>query len=312
MTTMPPRLRSRLFTLISFFTLISNGTKVYADPLNVVTTLPEFAEMARTVGGKSVNASSILKGIEDPHLVDTTPALILKLMKADLVVSAGLGLESSWLNRALAKTGRPVIQRGGPGYLELGESIEALEKRSGSVDRSQGDIHAQGNPHFYLSPSAMALSASGLLKALILLRPNEKQSFEAGHKAFVSQMTEVEKKTRNLLAPITGRKVMEYHQEFVYFFALYGLKSMGAIEEKPGLSPSSGRLAEVAMQAKSEKVAVALGGTFAPRQHLRRFTELAGVPHMIVPTVVNPSSPDAASIEAVQMTIANALVKAAR
>jgi len=291
-------------------------TMATSDKLKVTTTLPEFAEMARTIGGDLVTATSLLKGIEDPHLVDTTPALILKLMKSDLVVSAGLGLESAWLNRALSKTGRPAIQRGGPGNVELGSFVHVLEKPTAAVDRSQGDLHAEGNPHFNLSPRAMTEASTGLLEALIFLRPTQKAQLEAGQKKFAADMADVETATRQILglsANSSTSLVMEYHREFVYFFALYGLTSAGSIEEKPGLSPSSGRLAEVAKAAKSKNVVVALGGTFAPRQHMRRFSELSGVRFAIVPTMVSNTTSGTTSgtstIRDVQTAIAKSIVE---
>lgn len=312
--------RGLLLTLLIFSSHSQAADEIpnSSPKLRVIVTLPEFAEMAKTIGGDAVSVAALLKGIEDPHMVDTTPALILKLMKSDLVVSAGLGLESAWLNRALSKTGRPAIQRGGPGNVELGGFVEVLERPQGSVDRSQGDLHAEGNPHFNLSPKALSQASAGLEKALSFLRPEMKAQFEAGRKKFVTEMEDIEKATREILKDRTSnRLVMEYHREFVYFFSLYGLTSAGSIEEKPGLSPSSGRLAEVSKSAKSRNVTIAIGGTFAPRQHMRRFSELSGVPFAIVPTMVStaasttpsPSEPANNTIRSVQRSIAEAIAR---
>lgn len=301
-----------LLTLLIFssHSQAADETPIPSPKLRVTVTLPEFAEMAKVIGGDAVTVAALLKGIEDPHMVDTTPALILKLMKSDLVVSAGLGLENTWLNRALSKTGRSAIQRGGPGNVELGGFIEVLERPKGSVDRSQGDVHSEGNPHFNLSPKALSQASAGLEKALSFLRPEMKAQFEAGRKKFVSEMDDVEKATREILKDrASNRLVMEYHREFAYFFSLYGLTSAGSIEEKPGLSPSSGRLAEVAKSAKSRNVAIAIGGTFAPRQHMRRFAELSGVPFAIVPTMVSTAEPATNSIRSVQRSIAEAIAR---
>lgn len=313
----PSALRGLLlicFVLFCSGSLAAEEKATSSPKLRVTVTLPEFAEMAQTIGGDAVTVTALLKGIEDPHMIDTTPALVLKLMKSDLVVSAGLGLESAWLNRALSKTGRPAIQRGGPGNVELGGFIEVLERPQGSVDRSHGDVHSEGNPHFNLSPKALAQASLGLEKALSLLRPETKVQFEAGRKKFVAEMDDIEKSTREILkGRASNRLVLEYHREFVYFFSLYGLTSAGSIEEKPGLSPSAGRLAEVAKSAKSRNVTIALGGTFAPRQHMRRFSELSGIPFAIVPTMVStaPSQSEPASntIRAVQRSIAEAIAK---
>jgi zinc/manganese transport system substrate-binding protein len=309
--------------LLTLFIFSSNSkaadeTATSSPKLRVTVTLPEFAEMAQAIGGDAVSVTALLKGIEDPHMIDTTPSLILKLMKSDLVVSAGLGLESAWLNRALSKTGRPAIQRGGPGNVELGGFIEVLERPQGAVDRSQGDVHSEGNPHFNLSPRALSQASEGLEKALLILRPEMKAQFEAGRKKFVAEMVDIEKATREILKDrASNRLVIEYHREFVYFFSLYGLTSAGSIEEKPGLSPSSGRLAEVSMSAKSRNVTIAIGGTFAPRQHMRRFSELSGVPFAIVPTMVStaasttasPSEPASNTIRSVQRSIAEAIAR---
>lgn len=282
-------------------------------PLQIVTTLPEFAEMATVIGGSEVSAASLLRGIEDPHMVDGTPAMVLKLAKADLAVLAGMGLETSWFSRALSKTGKASIQRGGPGYVELGNFIQALEIPNSPVDRSQGDLHAEGNPHFNLSPKALADSARGLTEALIRARPDKKAVFEAGEAKFKTNMATLEQDIRAILKPVLilnpKPQFIEYHREFVYFFNLYGLESIGAIEEKPGISPSSGRLAQISTLAKTKGVRRALAGTFAPRQHLRRFSELSGVPFSIVPTMVRPGSPESSSIRAMQQTLAEALIQ---
>lgn len=284
-----------------------------SPPLQVVVTLPEFAEMAKTIGGTEVEVVSLLRGIEDPHMVDGTPAMVLKLAKANIVVLAGMSLETSWLSRAISKTGKADIQRGGPGYIELGAFIQPLEKPQGPVDRSQGDIHAEGNPHFNLSPKALAESAKGLTEALIRARPSKRAEFEAGETKFKAEMAAIEQDVRMILKPVLSLnpkpRFMEYHREFVYFFELYGLESAGAIEEKPGISPSSGRLAQVSMTAKSQRVRRALAGTFAPRQHLRRFSELSGVPFSVVPTMVRPGSEEASSIRAMQQTLAKAVAE---
>ncbi len=292
--------------------VISLVNAASAERLKVVTTLPEFAEMAQTIGGDEVEVSSLLKGLEDPHQVDGTPAMVLKLMKADIVVLAGLGLETAWINRALSKTGKPSIQRGGPGFVELGKLIKRLEVPDTPVDRSQGDVHAEGNPHFNLSPRALSESAEGLTAALIRTRPAKKVIFQNGELKFKTNMGEIESEIRTLLKPVTEAEkknlFIEYHREFVYFFNLYGLVSTGSIEEKPGISPSSGRLAQVASEAKSRGIRRALAGTFAPRQHLRRFSELSGIPFSIVPTMVRIDSQDASSIRSVQQSLAKELI----
>jgi ABC-type Zn uptake system ZnuABC Zn-binding protein ZnuA len=94
-------------------------------------------------------------------------------MKSDLVVSAGLGLEirlaepCSFKNRSTSDFNEAAQEMS-----SSETSSKSLERPQGAVDRSQGDLHAEGNPHFNLSPKALSqASQQALEKALIVFAP---------------------------------------------------------------------------------------------------------------------------------------------
>jgi zinc/manganese transport system substrate-binding protein len=282
--------------------MISNSLKIIMvclstlSPLalatpKLVTTTTDLAWMAREIAGTDAEVESLLKGTEDPHFVDARPDYIRKVASADAVCVVGLDLEVGWMPKVLAKSGRAALQPGGKGYCDTGSRIDVLEKPTGPIDRSMGDVHPAGNPHFWLSPSAMAQSSEEVAETLARIDPGKAQTYRERQKAFVTRMNELQTagRARLVKAGVSGSKArfLEYHREFAYFAQAFGLESLGSLEEKPGVSPSAGRLVNVASQAKSEGVRIVLATEHSPRRLLARFEELSGVPVQTVPVSID-------------------------
>ena len=301
------------------FLLLTTNAYAQVKPLQFVATLPDVAEVIRAIGGSEVEVISLLSGEEDPHFVDGTPSLILKVSRADAVCAMGLDLESGWLPKVLSKSANAKVQSGGAGFCELGSTVKVLERSGPGANRSMGDIHAAGNPHFNLSPRAMAEGSKTVLDILKRMRPSRSAEFENRQRAFETEMKRVETETRGLLKEAIelskkGPIVIQYHKELTYFFDLYGINSFGAIEEKSGVPPSAGRLASVSLEAKKAGVRVALASLTAPIKHVQRFSELSGIPNARIATGVRireQSGEPARTIEEVQKSIAKAIADAA-
>lgn len=295
--------------LLIFFLLFS--AKCLAAPLKVVTTLPDLAEVTRELGGAQVDVTSLLKGSVDPHFADASPSFIQSLSKADLLVSMGLELEIGWLPKIVERSNNQRIQVGANGNWEAGSSVQVLDRPTGAMDRSMGDVHTQGNPHFNLSPRALIEASEGLCNKLIELRPESKDIFIANKKIFQNKMKSLQADVEKILQPLkaqTNLLIIEYHREFTYFLDLYGLKRFGSIEEKPGSPPSAGRLQDISAQSKKQHVSLAIAASFSPEKQLIRYSEISGVPFIVEPSYVSESG-SANSIEKLQKQIANAIVK---
>lgn len=269
--------------------------------IKVVATLPDVAEVVKAVGGDEVETSTLLSGSEDPHYSDARPDYILKVRKADVVCAIGLDLEIGWLPKVVDKSGNAKVQPGGTGFCELGRSVKPLEIPVGVVDRSLGDVHPHGNPHFGLDPLKLAEAGAEVVKVLSATEPAKADYFQKNYDTFHKQMNDlhaaIEKKIKKV-------KMMEYHKEFTYFFATYGISSAGSLEEKPGMPPSAARIAQAAQAAKAAGVKVLFATASAPHATLERFRELSGIPVVTVPSYVQTSG-DAKTIEGLQ----NLLVK---
>lgn len=290
-------MKQTLGALIFFFSI-----DVFAK-INVVTTLPDIAEVVRFIGGDQVTVQSLLSGSEDPHYAEARPDFILKVNKADVVCAIGLDLEIGWLPKVLSKSGNAKIQPGGKGFCELGRSVETLNKPSGRIDRSLGDVHAHGNPHFTLSPSKLGESGLEVVKVLSGIDPMNKSLFEENYSRFKKKMSDLEAELQSQVKKVT---VMEYHQEFTYFFNAYGLKSVGSLEEKPGVPPSAARIAKMAQVAKENKVNVLYATAATPHKIRERFQELSGVKVKTLPSYVQTQQ-EPKTIEALQKLLVESL-----
>lgn len=255
--------------------------------LNIVTSTTDLAWVVSQIGGEHAEVNSLLSGREDPHFVDVRPDYVSRLMKADIVCVVGLDLELGWMPKVLKKTGRKQIQPGGTGHCELGKKVEPLNKPQGRVDRSMGDVHPNGNPHFWLSPKTFAHSAQEVLLIMNTLRPEHREIFQANYEALKRTMGSLEEDLKKKLekAGVTKEKArfVQYHSEFNYLAQSLGLQSAAEIEDKPGIKPSAPHLVKVADLVRKENIRIVLASTHASKAVARKFEELSGVKVQIVP-----------------------------
>ncbi len=223
--------------------------------LNVVTTTSDLAALAREVGGDLVEVESIAKGYMDPHFVEAKPSYLLKLRRADLFIEVGLELEVGWAPSLLTNARNPKILPGNAGFLDASENCEILQKRS-NVDRSMGDVHPLGNPHYWLDPEngrAIARSIAGKLKEL---DPSHAVAYGENLAGLEKKLAEKEKEWDRLAAPLKGRKIVTYHNSWPNFAQRFGVEVVNFIEPKPGIPPSPAHIRALVDHMKRERVSV--------------------------------------------------------
>jgi ABC-type Zn uptake system ZnuABC Zn-binding protein ZnuA len=229
-----------------------------APKINVVTTTQDLAALVLEVGGDRVTVEAIARGYQDPHFVEAKPSFLLKLRKADLLISVGLQLEVSWLPPLVAQCGNPKIQPGATGYLEAAQFAEILEIPTGVVTRAQGDVHPYGNPHYWLDPENGRRVARGIKDKFRQMSPADAAYFEERFAAFNQRLAEAEKKWEERMAAYRGTKVVTYHRSWPNLAKRFGLEVIGYVEPRPGIPPSPGHLVELIAQMKREQVKVIL------------------------------------------------------
>jgi zinc/manganese transport system substrate-binding protein len=287
---------------------------IAADKLKVITSIPDLAWVTEVIGGDRVDAKPLLRGTENPHFVDAVPEFTRLVASADIVCIVGLDLEVGYMPPVLARSGNAQVQPGGKGYCEAAKSVSVLDKPTSPVDRSMGDVHPHGNPHFYLSPRSIAESAKTIAATLKAVDSAHAGDYDKRLATFVQEMRELSTEITAILKPLrdlqatTGKAViMEYHREFAYFMNEYGLESFGSVEEKPGVPPSAGRLGTIATASKTAGVLGVLAADYSPKGTLQRFAELSGVKPLVVPTMTQPTG-SIKTYAALHRHIANSIV----
>lgn len=246
----------------------------------VVTTIPDLAWLVKEIGKESVEVEALLSEKDNPHFVEAVPHFINKVVNSDLVALVGLELEEAWLPKIAERTGKKELQPGGVGYLEIGKSIAVLEKPTKPVDRSMGDVHAEGNPHFWLSPIHFSQAISPVVAALSVIQPKGAKKFEENGKRLKIALDENYQKNLQRVKSKLKTSVIEYHKEFTYFLNAFSFDNKGSLEEKPGFPPSLGHILQVSNLAKAQGVKLLLASLASPESDLKKFKELSGLPYL--------------------------------
>jgi ABC-type Zn uptake system ZnuABC Zn-binding protein ZnuA len=244
--------------LIFAIALLVAGNILAADTLNVVTTTEDAASITREVGGDRVTVTSIGKGYQDPHFIEPKPSFLLLLRRADLLEVIGLELEIGWLPPLLDQSRNNNIRPGQKGYLDLSQGVEILDRPSGNVNRSMGDVHPLGNPHYWLDPANAIRMAIQVANKLTELRPADSPYFAQRLQSFKVRMNDANKRWLALMAPYRGAKIVTYHPSWPNFARHFGLQVVGTVEPKPGIPPSPSHTLEIINLLKDQKIRVIL------------------------------------------------------
>jgi ABC-type Zn uptake system ZnuABC Zn-binding protein ZnuA len=211
------------------------ATPAAAAPLKVVATTEDLASLAREIGGDKITVVGLAKGYQDPHQVDPKPSFILEVSRADMLIAVGRELEIGWLPALVNSSRNAKIQPGGKAYLDASLNVRILEIPTGQITRAMGDVHPQGNPHYWLDPQNGRLIAQAIRDKLCELSPADKATFDGRYADFDKRLAAAEKRWDAMMAPYKGTKIVTYHNSWPNFMERFGLNVMGYVEPKPGI-----------------------------------------------------------------------------
>ena len=250
--------------------------------LNVLTCEPEWAALAIELGGDKLKVSSATTALQDPHRIEARPSLIARTRNADLLVCTGLELEAAWLPVLMQQSGNPKIAQGQPGYFEAGHFVPRLEVQ-GRVDRSAGDVHAEGNPHIQQNPHNIALVASALSKRLSEIDPANAAYYQARQKDFKSRWDAALAQWEQQAKRLKNVAVIEHHKNMAYLLDWLGMKSVGTLEPKPGLEPSAAHLSALLTQLQRQPAKMVIRAAYQDERASLWLSERARIPAVVLP-----------------------------
>lgn len=260
--------------------------------LNVIATMTDFAAIAQEIGGDKVSVTSLAKGTEDAHFADARPSFVPLLNQADLLLEGGAELEIGWLTPIANNARNPRILPGGAGNLRLASGLRLLGAPTGPIDRSMGDVHALGNPHFYLDPANGKIMAAQIAEAFSRLDAGHAEFYRENLRRFNERLDQKLAEWTQKLAPYRGAKVLTYHKTYEYFTGRFGFEVVGQLEPKPGIEPSPAHLNALVPRAKDQGVKLVLIEPFRPRKKAAFVAKAIGAKLLVLPDRVG-GSPEA-------------------
>lgn len=272
----------RHFVFSLFALLLACGAQA---ELRVFATVPEWAALARELGGDRVKVYSATSAFQDPHRIEAKPSLLAQARQANLVVAAGAELEVGWLPLVLRDSGNAAIQPGRPGYFEAAACVDRLEVPS-VVDRGHGDVHAAGNPHIHLDPHRVQKVAEALAARLAEVDAPNAATYQANLKAFSGKWQAAIARWEREGAPLKGVGVLVHHASFTYLTHWLGMKELGTLEPKPGIEPTSGQLSGLLARQQAAPARMVLRTAYNPEGQSQWIAGKSGTPAVLLPYTV--------------------------
>lgn len=228
-------------------------TLSYGKKLQVVTSIPDIADIVREIGGDKVKVTSLATGREDLHAVPVRPSFLPLLYRADLLITLGLGAEHSWLPALAKKSRNRKIMEGQPGWIELSKGIAVLDKPT-KLSRSEGEQHPDGNPHFNVGPHSGHTMAHNVFSTLASADPASRSYYEGNLQRYEKQIDQTLATLKEKAKALHGKKIITYHEDISYLCSFYGLEKIGTIEVKPGVPPTASHLMHLQNDSKDAGV----------------------------------------------------------
>ncbi len=296
--------------LIAAWLALGGGGAEGAGKLRVVASLPDLGALTEAVGGDLVEVDVLARGDQNPHDIEIRPSLMVKLRRADLLVRNGVDGDP-WVEPLVRGAGNARLAPGAPGHLDVSQGIQVLGVPVGPVDRSRGDVHPLGNPHFTLDPGNAAVVTANILEGLARLAPEHRAMFQTRRREWLALLDAAIRRWEASLAPYRGARVVTYHDTWIYFLDRFGFVSAGTVEDRPGIPPSPGHVADLVRRMKSEQVRVVIYEPWADRKLIDRITRETGAQAVGLATAVGATKEATSYLDVFEFN-ARALAQALR
>ena len=251
--------------------------------INVVATSEDLASITREVGGKLVRVNSLARGGDNLHYLLARPSFALKLNRADLFVLVGMDMEVGWVPVLLQQARNSKVQRGNIGYCDASVGVPVLQKPTGLISRAMGDMHVFGNPHYWTDPVRGIVIAKNILDGLKRVDPSRAVIYDRNFAAFKQKIKKLFSYLKRIMRPHRGKKIVAYHNEFVYTADRFGLAIVGYIEPKPGVVPSPRHIQQISELIRSQKVSLIINTPWNIQSYPREVAERTGVKLLTLP-----------------------------
>ncbi|MDQ7048282.1 MAG: zinc ABC transporter substrate-binding protein [Enterobacterales bacterium] len=247
--------------------------------INLFTCEPEWKSLADEIGGDQIHSFSATSGLQDPHHIQARPSLIAQVRKADMFICTGADLEIGWLPLLLRRAGNSQLQKGQKGYFMATRYVRILGKPK-MIDRSQGDVHAAGNPHIQTNPKNILPVAKALAKRFIEIDPQNASLYQSRLDDFAIRWKAALKRWKKMTRPLKHLPIVVHHASWIYLEDYLKMQQLATLEDKPGIPPTSGHLVSILKHMKVRPAKVIIHAAYQsgkPAQWLADKTQIPAV-----------------------------------
>lgn len=246
---------------VALSTLLTSRAKA----VDVVVSIPELGAIVKDVGGSHVEVYSVAQPGRDYHTIEARPSDVARVARAGLVVRSGLGLDV-WMDALMIAAKNTRVNVGGEGYVDASTGIPLIEVPKESISGASGDVHPDGNPHYFFDPIYAKYIARNIVKGLIRVDAKNAGDYRKRYAAFNKSIDSRMEDWKKQLAPFRGEGVVTYHKTYNYFLRRFGLYQYGTFEPVPGLPPSANHVAELMRAMQKDKIRAVLVEGIYPRR----------------------------------------------
>ena len=260
-----------------------------ASALNVFVCEPEWGSLVEELAGDMAEVTVATTAFQDPHRLQARPSLIAAVRRADLIVCTGADLEIGWLPLLLRRAGNAKIQPGNPGYFLAADFVRRIEIPA-SIDRAQGDVHPQGNPHIHLNPRNVERVADALAERLREVDPVNSAHYQSRLDDFLRRWSAATEKWEDRAVPLEGMRLASHHRSFSYLAAWLDLEIVATLEPKPGIPASGAQLAALLAQLTPDPPAGVIRTPYANEKPSQWLSERLAIAEIMLPFTIGGSN----------------------
>jgi len=250
--------------------------------LRVLATLPDLWAITRAIVGDLGEVQVATRPGQNPHDLEIRPSQFVLVKRAEILVRNGLD-EDAWIDPIIESSGNPRLLRGAPSVVEAARGLTILKIRTGPIDRSLGDVHPSGNPHFTLDPGTLPVVTANIVAGLSRLRPDLADRLETNRRAFLDEIGQATRRWKAILEPYRGAPIVSYHDSWPYFYRAFGLEELGIIEDRPGVPPSPQHLVALIRRMRERRAKLVLVESWYATGTATALAQAAGARVLVVP-----------------------------
>lgn len=264
---------------------LGSGPAPAAGKIRVVATTTDLKALTEAVGGKLVDVDALARGNQNPHDLEVRPSLMVKVRQADLLIVNGLELDQ-WAEVVVQGANNPNVIPGARGRVDASSGVPLLEVPQTRVDRSMGDVHPVGNPHYTADPGTVGVVTANILAGLARVAPEQRATFERNREEFLARLDRALAGWSAEMAPFKGARIVVDHNMWPYFLARFGLVQAGSIEERPGIPPTPAHLTRLIASMKEDKVRLILTVPWGDQKLAARIAQETGARVVVAASAV--------------------------